>query len=127
MKNNRFLLWVRYIPEHDFIRNVYFQKAIVAYGSDCLDALRDTLKMPMKHTPQMLITDFDWELSIIQIYTHHRQQFVACLSVPFWPLELGYVDKFHSLLMNFKEFLVCNCRLQWMNKLLVPVSPTWNL
>ena len=81
------------------IGNVYFQKAMAVYRSGYLGSLRVALKMPLKHTSQMWITDFDWQLNILQIYTQHRQQFAPWLSVPFRPPELTYLDAFHSVLL----------------------------
>ena len=66
---------------------------------------------------------------MLQKYNYHRQQFAPWLSMSFKPLELTYLDKFHSIpLMKFNELLVCNCWLQWINiNIFVPASPTWKL
>ena len=79
-----------------FTRNVYFPKTNAVYRSGYLGALRVTVKMPVELTSQMPIRDFDWCPNMLQIYTHHRQQFAASLPTPFYPLELTFLDIFHS-------------------------------
>ena len=62
----RLLPSLKHIPEHDYHLKCIFQKTMATYRSGYIGALRVRMnayayeKMPMKHTSQMPITDFQW-------------------------------------------------------------------